>query len=90
MDIDSQISMLEGKSTLASFGSKAIFIKLGVSIVIGLVLCYLIKPIYILDISYESKSKEITTKLNYKNFAIGSFLISLGVFLGINQLPYFK
>jgi len=90
MDIDNQLSLLEGKSTIVQFGSKAIFIKIGIAILTGLVLCYLIKPIHVVDIEYDKNEKECKTTINYKNFLIASCLISIGTYFGISQLPYFK
>jgi len=90
MDIDNQLSLLEGKSTVVQFGSKAIFIKIGISILAGLLLCYLIRPIYVVDTKYDKSEGECKSTINYKNFIIASLLISIGTYFGINRLPYFN
>jgi len=90
MDIDNQLSLLEGKSTIIQFGQKAVFIKIGISLLLGIVLTFLIKPIYVLDITYDKSEGECKPSINYKNFLISSFLISIGAYFAINKLPYFN
>ena len=63
MDIDNKLSILEGKSTIISLGSKAIFIKIGIAVVSGILLSYIIKPVYTLDLKWDKK-KERSLKLS--------------------------
>jgi len=90
MDIDNKLSILEGKSTIISLGSKAIFIKIGIAVVSGILLSYIIKPVYTLDLKWDKKEGKISQTLNYKNFSICSVILIVCVFLGINQLSYFN
>ena len=50
MDIDKQILELEGKSATVSLGSKALFIKIGISLLISLVFLYALRPYYLLSV----------------------------------------
>jgi hypothetical protein len=87
-DIEKQLSMLEGKTTFASFGNKLIFIKLSISVLIGLAISYFSKSLYIFNIEIDSKDKSISYELNTKNFLISSFILSIGSFFVINQISY--
>lgn len=88
-DIDKQLSLLEGKSTFASFGSKVIFIKISVAILLGLAIGYFSKSMYVFNIEYNAKDKSISYSINFKNYLIASLILSVMSYFVIDQLPFF-
>ena len=88
-DIDKQLSLLEGKTTFASFGSKVIFIKISIAILLGLALAYFTKSMYVFNIEYNTKDKSIAYSINVKNYLIASIILSVISYFGIDQLPFF-
>ena len=88
-DIDKQLSLLEGKTTFASFGSKVIFIKISIAILLGLALAYFTKSMYVFNIEYNTKDKSIAYSINVKNYLIASIILSVVSYFGIDQLPFF-
>ena len=88
-DIDKQLSLLEGKTTFASFGSKVIFIKISIAILLGLALAYFTKSMYVFNIEYNAKDKSIAYSINVKNYLIASIILSVVSYFGIDQLPFF-
>jgi hypothetical protein len=90
MDLDKQISALEGKSTFVNLGSKAIFVRLGISLVFSFFIIYISKSLHVFTAEYDSKEKEIKLSLNYKNFLIASTLCSVLIFFILGHTSYFE
>ena len=88
-DIDKQLSLLEGKTTFASFGSKVIFIKISIAILFGLAIGYFSKSMYVFNIDYNTKDKSISYSINFKNYLIASLILSVISYFIIDQLPFF-
>ena len=89
MDLDKQISALEGKSTFINLGSKAIFVRIGISIVFSFFIIYISKSLHIFTAQYDTREKEIKLSLNYKNFLIASSLCSILIFFILGNSSYF-
>jgi hypothetical protein len=89
MDLDKQIASLEGKTTFASFGSKAIAIKGGIALILSIVVIYLIKPVFILKINSDPKKKEELKKIDYKNLAIASIVLTVVIYFILNKCNLF-
>lgn len=87
MDIDKQIAELEGKTTLIpNFGSKTIFIKIGVSLLTGFLLTYIVRPYYLLNIEEDPSQQKCVATLKMKYYILTSFILSIGIFF---TLPKF-
>ena len=89
MDLDKQIASLEGKTTFASFGSKAIAVKAGIALIVSVIVVYIVKPVFILKIYNESKKKEDLKKVNYKNLVIASFSLAVIIYFILNKCNIF-
>ena len=89
MDLDKQIASLEGKTTFASFGSKAIAIKAGISLVVSIIVVYLVKPVFILKVNSDPKKKEDLKKIDYKNLAIASVVLTVIIYLILSKCNLF-
>ena len=89
MDLDKQIASLEGKTTFASFGSKAIAIKAGISLIVSVIVVYFIKPIFVLKANSDPKKKEELKKIDYKNLAIASIVLTVIIYFVLNKCNLF-
>lgn len=89
MDIDKQIQALEGKSIPISLGSKTVFMKIGISLVISIVFLYALRPYYLLKIEADPTDKKCVAKLNMKYFAITSIVFTGGIFYLLQQMNVF-
>jgi len=89
MDIDDQISSLQGKSTSLKLGSKKIFVQIGVSLVLSIVLLYISKPRYILNIFYDEDEQEIKIKINMSKMLKVSLIVSIIIFFALKKSPFF-
>ncbi len=89
MDIDKQILELEGKSAVMSLGSKALFIKIGISIVISIVFLYAIRPYYLLSVEADPVEQKCVAKLKMKRFAAVSLIFSVGIYFLIQRMNIF-
>ena len=90
MDLDKQIAELEGKSAFVNIGSKAIFVKIGISTVISSIIIFLIKPLMVYKAEYDQKDKTIKYKMKFKNFMMGYILLGIIIFFIITKLNYFN
>lgn len=89
MDIDKQIQALEGKSIPISLGSKTVFMKIGISLVISIVFLYALRPYYLLKIEADPTDKKCVAKLNMKYFVITSLVFTGGIFYILQQMNVF-
>ena len=89
MDIDKQIQALEGKSIPISLGSKTIFMKIGISLVISLVFLYALRPYYLLKIEADPTDKKCVAKLNMKYFSITALIFTGGIFYLLQKMNVF-
>ncbi len=80
MDIDKQIQALEGKSIPISLGSKTVFMKIGISLVISVVFLYALRPYYLLKIEHDTAEKKCVAKVNMKYFTITTLIFTGGIF----------
>ena len=90
MDIDKQILELEGKSAVMSLGSKALFIKIGISIVISIVFLYAIRPYYLLSVEADPVEQKCVAKLKMKRFVAVSLIFSVGIYFLIQRMNIFS
>ena len=84
MDIDKQILELEGKAIPISLGSKTTMFKAGISLLLGLVFLYIIRPYYMLNIETDPVQKKCVAKLNIKYYLLSSIVFT-GIFYYILQ-----
>ena len=89
MDIDKQIQALEGKSIPISLGSKTVFMKIGISLVISVIFLYALRPYYLLKIEADPTEKKCVAKLNMKYFTITTLLFTGGIFYLLQQMNVF-
>jgi hypothetical protein len=89
MDIDDQISSLQGKTTSLKLGSKKIFVQIGVSLVLSIILLYISKPRYILNIFYDEDEQEIKIKINMSKMLKVSLIVSIIIFFALKKSPFF-
>lgn len=89
MDIDKQIQLLEGKSLPISLGSKTIFMKIGISLIISIIFLYILRPYYLLRIEADSVDKKCVAKLNMKYFAITSIVFTGAIFYFLQKYNVF-
>lgn len=89
MDIDKQIQLLEGKSLPISLGSKTIFMKIGISLIISIVFLYILRPYYLLRIEADTAEKKCVAKLNMKYFAITSIVFTGAIFYFLQKYNVF-
>lgn len=89
MDIDKQILELEGKTPSVSLGSKALFIKIGISVVISLVFLYAVRPYYLLSVEADPVEQKCVAKLKWKRFIAVSLVFSIGIYFLIQRMNIF-
>ena len=89
MDIDKQILELEGKTASVSLGSKALFIKIGLSLLISVVFLYVIRPYYVLSIEADPVEKKCVAKIKYQRFCIISVIFTVGIYFMIERMNIF-
>ena len=89
MDIDKQIQALEGKSIPISLGSKTVFMKIGISLVISVIFLYALRPYYLLKIEHDPTEKKCVAKLNMKYFAITALIFTGGIFYLLQKMNVF-
>ena len=89
MDIDKQILELEGKSATVSLGSKALFIKIGISVLISLVFLYAVRPYYLLSVEADPVEQKCVAKLKMKRFISVSLVFSVGIYFLIQRMNIF-
>jgi len=80
MDIDKQIQALEGKSLPITLGSKTVFMKIGISLIISIIFLYILRPYYLLRIEADTVEKKCVAKLNMKYFTITALLFTGAIF----------
>jgi hypothetical protein len=87
MDIDKEISSLERNGSFISSSSspKLTLIKLACIFVTSTILTYVIKPIYTLELTYNSIEKECGYKVLKKRF----FFVSLFIFFLLSLFAYY-
>ena len=90
MDIDKQILELEGKTAVMSLGSKALFIKIGLSLVISIIFLYAIRPYYLLSVEADTVEQKCVAKLKMKRFVAVSLIFSVGVYFLIQRMNIFS
>jgi hypothetical protein len=86
MDLDKQISELEGKSKFSNFGSKALFIKIGVSLILSSIILYVSKSLHVFNAQYDPKDKKIKLTLNNKKFLTTSIMFAIVIFFILGKL----
>lgn len=89
MDIDKQIQALEGKTIPISLGSKTVFMKIGISLVISIVFLYALRPYYLLKLETDPTEKKCVAKLNMKYFTITTIIFTGGIFYLLQQINVF-
>jgi hypothetical protein len=89
MDIDKQILELEGRTTVASLGSKALIIKIGVSLVSSIVFLYALRPYYLLSVEADPVEQKCVAKLKLKRFIVVSIIFSVGLYFLIERMNIF-
>jgi hypothetical protein len=89
MDIDKQIQALEGKSIPISLGSKTVFMKIGISLVVSVVFLYALRPYYLLKIEADPAEKKCVAKLNMKYFSITTLFFTGGIFYLLQKMNVF-
>jgi hypothetical protein len=89
MDIDKQILALEGRSVSISLGSKAIFFKIGISLILSLVILYIIRPYYLLNIQADPAQQKCVAKIKIKYFILSSILLAVGIFFSLQRMNIF-
>lgn len=89
MDIDKQILALEGKSVSISLGSKAIFFKIGISLILSLVTLYVIRPYFLLNIQADPAQQKCVAKLKIKHFLVCSIILTIGIFYSLQRMNIF-
>jgi hypothetical protein len=90
MDIDKQILELEGKTAVMSLGSKALFIKIGLSLVISIIFLYAIRPYYLLSVEADAVEQKCVAKLKMKRFVAVSLIFSVGIYFLIDRMNIFS
>ena len=90
MDIDKQILELEGKSAVMALGSKALIIKIGISLVVSVVFLYAIRPYYLLSVEADTVEQKCVAKLKMKRFAAVSLVFSVGIYFLIQRMNIFS
>lgn len=80
MDIDAQISNLESKSTnlmsFATLNSNTLFMRIGVSILVSLILIYSLRPFFLLSLYNDPKDKQCKSKIKIKPFLLSVVTLS--------------
>ncbi len=89
MDIDKQILELEGKSATVSLGSKALFIKIGISLLRSIVFLYALRPYYLLSVEADPVEQKCVAKLKLKRFIPVSLVFSVGIYFLIQRMNIF-
>ena len=90
MDLDKEISNLECKSSFINFGSKATFVKLGISIIVSAILVYKSKSLIVFNAEYDEKEEDIKLSINYKNYIITTLILSVIIFFVLGYIPHFN
>jgi hypothetical protein len=90
MDLDKEISNLECKSSFINFGSKALLLKIGISLIISCFLTYKSQSLIVFNAEYDDKEEEIKLKINYKNFIITTLILTFVIFIVLGYIPYFN
>ena len=89
MDIDKQIMELEGKSVMVSLGSKALIIKIGVSLVTSFIFLYALRPYYLLSIEADPVERKCVAKIKMSRFVIVSLIFSVAIYFLIQRINIF-
>ncbi len=84
---DKKLDNLENSVT-GQYNSKNLMIKIGIISVISAVLLYVIKPLHILDIKYDEKTKKNIIKLNIPYYIITILVSTMIVYFSLNL--YYK
>ncbi len=89
MDLDKQILELEGKSVVVSLGSKALIIKIGISLVTSIIFLYALRPYYLLSVEADPIEQKCVAKLKMKRFVLVSLIFSIGIYFLIERMNIF-
>ena len=89
MDIDKQILELEGKSVVVSLGSKALIMKVGISLVTSVLFLYALRPYYLLSIEADPVERKCVAKIKIKYFVIVSLIFSVAIYFLIQRINIF-
>ncbi len=89
MDIDRQIQSLEGKIMPITIGSKSLFIKIGICLIVSIILLYLLRPYYLLKIEADKIENKCVAKINIKYFALTTILFTAGIFYFLQKYDIF-
>ena len=88
MDIDAQISSLENKSigifSPVNTKSNALFMKIGISLLVSLILIYSLRPFFLLRLYQDPKDKQCKSKIKVKPFLISTIVLSCIVYYAIH------
>lgn len=88
MDIDKQISSLEGNNIFSNDSSSSLkitAIKISCILLISMLVTYIIKPFIIIDIEYDEATQKCSHKIIKKRF----FILSFFIFLCLCFLTYY-
>jgi len=88
MDIDKQISSLEGNNIFSNDSSSSLkitAIKITCILLISMLVTYIIKPFVIIDIEYDEANQKCSHKIIKKRF----FILSFFIFLCLCFLTYY-
>lgn len=81
MDIDKQINSLERVSLFQNESTRVLVLKIISMFLFSLLLVYIIKPVYILDIKHNQVDDTCNHSLLKKRFIIVSSVVFVSVFL---------
>jgi hypothetical protein len=89
MDIDKQIQALEGRTLPVTLGSKTIFMKIGICLIISIIILYLVRPYYLLRIESDTVDKKCVAKINMKYFTVTSIVFTGVIFYTLQKYNVF-
>ncbi len=90
MDIDSQISNLEGGSFMSlGSSSKTLFVKIGISLLLALVFIYSIRPLFMLELYQDTNDKKCKTRIKIKPFLTSSIIFTFMLYYILQKSHFF-
>jgi hypothetical protein len=88
MDIDKQIAELDNDGSLIPSTPKAALVRISISFVISALLLYLIKPLYIINLTYDQVDESCKHKLNIKRFLLLSSIFTIVIYYIISKYNF--
>jgi hypothetical protein len=88
MDIDKQIASLESKNVFSfdsSSSPKLIIAKLSALFVLGIILTYMIKPMFVIKLKFDGETQRCSYEIIKKKFLIVSVIMTIMLFFIISQ-----